>query len=362
MKTFANKISMRQLYVIFFIGICSPLVRLLPIQMSKTAKGAVWIIPFIMFLAFFLIIYIINLIFKNNKDKGLADIIESVFGKVLGKILLVVYATVFIILTGIYVRYVGERLLSSIYIYTPIQFFSAVILMVSFFVVKDSIENLGRLSEVFFYIFGAIMLIIFLFSLRNINIYNFSLPGTVTASNSLKSIPLILGLLGYLVYAMFMGDHVTHKETIKKHGIRTGIVIGIVSMIIIVVTVGIFGYNLTEKLNLPFFSAIKNIEMFQTIERTESIFIALWMVTDFVLITSFIFITCNIIKHITKIKDVKYISTPIIFIIYFISLVIASNSFQLEKLSETLMLWTNFTLGFIVPIIIVIVGKMRKVI
>lgn len=360
MKTYNEKISMRQLYMIYFVSICSPLIRLLPIQLSRTVRGSIWLSPIIVFAVFMAIVLLINLMFKKHQDKGMSGVIESAFGKWGGKIVLILYFILFVFLASVYVRYFGERLLSSIYVYAPFEFFAAAMLIVAFFVVKASIEGMGRLCEIFSYIFVGIMVILLASSISNIEIFNFTLPSNENFYNHLETIPLITGLMGYCIYAMFLGENVEHKMSIKKHGWKMAIVLALVSLVIILITVGAFGYNVTEKLNLPFFSAIKNIQIFQTIERIESVFLGIWIVTDFVLITGLITVACNILKHLTKAKDTKYISTPIIFIVYFLAIFVASNSFELEKMSTIILTPVNFVFAFIIPILIIIVGKIRK--
>lgn len=355
-----DKITIRQAYILFFIGIASPLIRLLPIQLARETGGAIWLSPFINFVVFGILIWILSSLFKKNQTESLSQVYDKVLGKPISTIVLIIYIVWIIVLASTSLRNFSERLLSSLYIYAPLQFFMIIMAVVVFFISKASIENLARLVEISLYLFLGIILLITIFSVQNIDLYNFSLLDLEGIKQNITSVPIIVGIFGYFTFVMFLGDKITGKEKIKKLGIKTGILLTAFCLIIIFVTVGSFGAELVEDLTLPFFSAIKNITIFSTIERAESVFITTWILTDFVLVILFVYIICHLIKHISKTNDTKYISTPIIFIIYLLGIFIANNSFELEEFVSIFFVRMNSILSFLIPLIVLIIGKIRK--
>lgn len=360
MKDLINKISIRQMYIVFFIGVCSSLIRILPTQLKMVTDGTVWISPIINFGLFTLLVFMINSIFKNKPDSSLAEIMDEVFGNIVSKILLSIYVIYFILQASIYLRYFGERLVSTLYGYVNITFFMSILLIFIFFIVKNSIENLARFVEVFFYIFITMIILIAILAIPDIKLTNFSIPNLSNIANSFKTIPIISGIFSYITFTMFLGKSISRKEEIKKYGIRVAVLFLLFSLIIIFVTIGSFGHSLSQHLSLPFFSEIKNISIFKTIERVESVFITMWVVTDVAIISMFIYISSTVCAHIVKAKNIKYISTPIIFLIYILAISVANSVFELDKFSETIMPIFNFSLGFILPILLLAIGKLRK--
>ena len=360
MKPFENKISIRQIYIIFFIGICSSLIEILPLHLSSLAGPTLWLSPFINFGLFLILIGVLHSIFKNNPDKSLMEIMDIVFGKIFSKLLFLVYIAYFILRTSIYLRYFGERLVSTLYSYGNIIFFISALLILIFFVVKKSIENLARFCEIFIYIFIAAVALIVILAIPDISLKNFAFPNLGDIINNFHTIPMVSGVFSYITFALFLGNYISRKQEIRKQGLKISFILLFFSLAVILVTVGVFGHNLVQKLTFPFFSEIKNISIFKTIERVESVFITLWLVTDFVIISFLVYITSHISSYVSKSKDIKYISTPIIFLVFICSLLISNNIFELDAFSKNIVPYFSFTLGFIVPIVLLTIGKLRR--
>jgi len=135
--------------------------------------------------------------------------------------------------------------------------------------------------------------------------------------------------------------------------------VAICTLITLILTIGYFGQELTQELTLPFFSALKNVTLFRSIGRLESVFITLWTITDFVLITSFVYIIVNILKHISKIKKTEHIAAPVMLAVFLLAMVIAKTSFELETFTTNIALWGDFILAVPVPLVILAIGKIR---
>ena len=67
-------------------------------------------------------------------------------------------------------------------------------------------------------------------------------------------------------------------------------------IILFLVTVGLFGADLIEQFVFPYYSTLKNIRIMESIERLESLFISVWISSDFVIITLFFIIMLTLIS------------------------------------------------------------------
>ena len=134
----------------------------------------------------------------------------------------------------------------------------------------------------------------------------------------------------------------------------------IAAIAIIVVCLGTFGPDLASKFNQPFFMYIKSIKLLDIIERNESLLIATWIVTDLAMISFLIIVLKKLLVKIFNLNGEKELITPIILFAYISSNFIATNTFELVNFADMFVPIINISLAYIFPIIILIVGKIRK--
>ena len=128
----------------------------------------------------------------------------------------------------------------------------------------------------------------------------------------------------------------------------------------ITVVVGTVGYSVARRMPIPFFSAVKLISFIESFERFEAVMLAIWVAADFILITFFALVIMNIIKHLFSLSEVKYLATPVVSMGYIGSQYISAARFEREAVSIHFAIYVNLILLYIVPILILFIGKLRK--
>jgi hypothetical protein len=88
--------------------------------------------------------------------------------------------------------------------------------------------------------------------------------------------------------------------------------------------------------------------------------LAFWAVADFVLLAFLMYVILAIIKHLLSLSEPKFLATPVALLGYVGSQYIANTIFELETFSLNIAVYANNFLFFIVPVIVLIVGKIRK--
>ena len=106
--------------------------------------------------------------------------------------------------------------------------------------------------------------------------------------------------------------------------------------------------------------ALKVINLFGVLERIESIFITFWVVADFILITYNVLIASNICKQKFKLTKRRIAVTPIVFIIFMLSTIIANSYFSLQVIFIKYVSEINLIIGLVIPIITFVIAKLRK--
>lgn len=359
-----DKVSMYQLAIICILVSIVPIVRYFPISLTDIAGRGAWLSAILTIIPAILLVCVLHELLnklktRDGKPKNLNDVFDTVYGKMLGKILSFAYLLWMLIFVSAELRFFGERLISTTYIYTPIIFLLATMLILTFFVARGRISNFGRFAELFFELFVIIILFVVTSSASNFEIKNVWPINREEISGILWAVLRGTSIFGTLTVGMFFVEKIEDRDNIKKYGIISSIVIVIIGLIGIFVTLGTFGKDLLPTLAQPFFMALKVISVFGVIERIESVFITFWVVADFILITYDIIIVSNICKQRFKLTKRRIAVTPLVFIIFVLAMLIANNFFALQILFTKFMANINLIFGLAVPLVTYVVAKAR---
>lgn len=355
-----DKISTRQAVIIFLMLVYSPAIRLFPVIAAKIGEQAGWLTPILAVLPFICLVYIMQALFNKEKEINLSDIFFKILGRILGRVLLALYLMWMMVLLGLYVRYFAERFLTSLLPNTPMAFFTITILAVVFYAVRGGIVQLTRTVEFLFLAFSVVYVILFLLTIPNIEVINLFPVTYYDVLPLAKSAYAIFGVWGHFTFIFFFGDKINDKEHIKRFGLQGTAYLLIMALMVLIQTIGVYGYTIIERLSMPYFLVTKSISILETIERIESVALTFWIIVDFVVISVFMYIIVSIIKSLFSLPGTKSLVSPITIFAFIFSNYIARNRFELENFSNYFALTANIIFSFIFPFIIFVIGKIRK--
>lgn len=358
-----DKISITQVVKIFTVAISASIIRLVPSVLSIMSKQASWVCPIVALLFNAFDMYIVTKLFTkpkyNKKVENINDVFEQVYGKVFGKILIAIYIVWLFILLAVQTRFFGERIIASTFLYAPIQIFIVSILGMIYICSRSRIYNLAKFCEITFIMFILIAIFIAVVCPSNIDIRNF-LPVTIYDTVPiLKGTFIIVSMFSMGWFVLFFGEEIKEKETLFKKGFWAGLVFCMLCLLMIVSTIGLFGDKLTSAFVQPFFMAIKKVNIFNSIENIESIFISVWMIADFAVLTFLVYMISYATKNLI-VSDKKHMFvTPIIFITYILIFMLADNYFALTRFTGDIVMLVSFALCYIFPIITYIIALIK---
>ncbi len=355
-----GKITVRQVYILFILTTLSPTIRIFPSICSKAAKTAAWVVPIISAVGLVILYLVINEFFKKKNINNLSDVFNAALGNITGKILLSIYLIWCIVLYCLYIRYYAGRLLGSIFPNEDIRFFLVVMMVIVLMAARGKIETFLRFSEFSFLLFILVLILLSIILLSDVklsNIYPVTFHDAVPAAGA--SID-ILAVWSYLLLPFFFGESIINKNQIRKYGKQATVFLVIMTVVILITVVGSLGPSVVSRMSLPFFNAIKVITFIETFDRFESVVLAIWVAADFILISFFAIVIINIIKSLFSISETKYLTTPVALFGYVGSQYISATRFEREVFSIKFAVNANLVLFFAVPIIIMIIGKIRK--
>ncbi|NLY43293.1 MAG: endospore germination permease [Clostridiaceae bacterium] len=355
-----KKISIRQAVIIFLMVVYSPAIRLFPVLSSEIGERAGWLTPVFAVLPFIGLVYIMHEMFKKEKEASLSDIFIKVLGNIPGRVLLSIYLIWLMILLGTYVRYFSERFLTLLLPNNPMPFFTITILLLVFYAVRGGIVSLTRTAEFFFLLFSILFVILFILTLANVEIINLFPVTYYDILPLVKSTYSILGIWGYFTFIFFIGDKINDKEHIKRFGLQAAVYLLLVTIMLLVQTIGVYGHTVIQRISMPYFVVIQSISIMESLERIESVTLTFWVIVDFVIISVFMYIIIRIIKQLFSLSSSKQFMSPVTMFAYVFSFYVSRNNFELSNFSKYIALQVNIALGFVLPFIVFVIGKIRK--
>ncbi|XMB85230.1 GerAB/ArcD/ProY family transporter [Mycoplasmatota bacterium WC44] len=358
MKESKGKISVRQLMILFIIAVYTPSARFLATYVAGEAKQAAWISPFITFFLFITIIYASNKIFNKYEYKSYPEILSEITSKLIGKIIIVIYIIWVTYLLVWYVRYYGETLVTLVYPKTNINIFLVILLFLVSLTIRSGLVVIARMGEVIFIIITITTAAILALLIPNVQI------DSITPISTSDIIPIFKGSLGStslicLPYLFFFSHEWSKKNEFLKQGIKAGIYIFILEISIILASVGIMGSEIISRSSLSFWVTVKQINLLGSVSGFESLLLAAWLFTDFMIITILVYSALNMFKSLFKLKDYKPFINIHLFIIYLLSWLVAKSIWELGELGSVIGVYMDFLLA-VLPIIIFLIGKARK--
>ena len=364
MEDSKEKISVYQVIAIYILSLTVPGVRTFFTKVSMKAGNGAWIAPFIAIIPSILFILILNKLLniknKNGEKINLTTIFDTVFGKIIGTILSLLYLLWVIFSASMETRLFAERLISTTFIYTPIKFFILTMLIVVAMVARNKITYFGRFAEIVLELFMGIVIFVFIAGIQNVDIYNLW-PPTDFKGIFVGSFDSV-NLLSLLTFSLFIADNIENKEKFKKFGIIGVLVAIVLSVLGIIITLGTFGKDLLPTFSQPFFMAVKVISIFGVLERIEAIFTTFWVALDFIMITYSVIVASQICKFKFKLKERKLAVNPVLLLIYILSSFIAGNYFSMQLIARNVALKVNIIFALIIPILTYIVARARKLV
>ncbi|HYF82514.1 MAG TPA: GerAB/ArcD/ProY family transporter [Clostridia bacterium] len=360
MKASKDKISVRQLLFVFTIIVSSPATRFLPKYAAAKAAQAGWLSPVVCIVPFIALIFMIDSILKKYKGQSMSEVINILLGKYLGKLVLVIYLLWAVWLSAMYMRYYAERLTSSIYPNINNNVLIILTLIPIAYILRSGFTVIARMCEILLPFIGAMLVMLAAFLLPSIRVDNV-LP--ISFNDVVPIVEASLGstaILSYLFLLFFLSGKVVNMKSFKTFGyIATYINVSSL-MLVIFITIGVLGNSVAQRAPMPVLITVKQVSLMDTIENIEAIIIAIWIFADFTLISTLFVITLNLIKSIFKLSDTRSLINIFAVLVYFLTMGLCSNKFELEEFSNKLFIPLSLLFGYGFPVILFTLSKLRK--
>ena len=170
----------------------------------------------------------------------------------------------------------------------------------------------------------------------------------------------VLGLLGYGTFAAFLAGGVAHGETHRRRLMKWAAGLCLTLTALQLVCLGNFGPGLTARMDTPFFMMVKGIGIEGTFQRVESVILALWALSDLALLALLASACSAAAGELFALPDRRRAALPVILLALAGALWLFPDAYALKKVMDRAALAGNLAAGFLLPALLLLVKKLRR--
>lgn len=279
-----NAYNRRQLMALAFVFSLAPVMRLIPKYTAQGAGSGSWLAPVIALPLILLYICFLSAFLKNRSaGEGMGEMIKRGAGNIAGGGALLLIAANAIFYCGFILRSGADRFVAEIYTAASPFPFVIVMLILGLIAALGPKKAIVRAAKIFAPILWAVLTLVLVFGLTTVKLSNL-LPLTRDGALPLLrgAVPVVNVYLGVLVYASFFEG----QCPIENRRARAW-ALWLLPVILLLTAdgtaiVGNYGAALTSRLSYPFFTILRDVTIFNSIERIEAFVVALWVLPDFI--------------------------------------------------------------------------------
>lgn len=353
-------ISSRQMLMFIFLLTIGDSIIVVPSIPAVEARQDAWIVAVFSVAIGSLVVFLYSSLSKLYPRLSLIEYSQLIFGKWIGITISVLFLSYTLIINAMVLREIGDFMTIQILEDTPIEavliLFTAAVLIV----VRLGLEPIVRTSEIFFpyvVVFSLFVIIALLPLIKIDNLFPILAEGFP---------PIIRGSFTFIAYSfveltgiLMILQFVNENEKLGK-SLFIGVLLGgIILAILTALSILILGYENTSRQQYPSYTLVKKINIADFFTRVEALFATIWIITIFFKMTLYFFITILGLSQLFKLKDYRLLVFPYSILLIVLTLIVASNIIIFNYFLKEIMWLTDLTFGFVLPIMLLIVGKYR---
>lgn len=331
-----------------------------PSQLAVLVNTDGWIVTFFAGAIMILLFYAIYVIEKNHNYQRFYDILKSDLGKYAAPVIGLLFILYNIIFISICLRRFSEVTRMYLLNKTPTEFIIMTMILVALYIVRCSAVDIVKFNVISTSIMTVVVLILIALTSRNADFTNIFPIMNGNGSGYLRAVSTAMLSFGGINIAYLLIPYIKNKKKSLKVGVQSIIFTTILYAIVCVMTLADFGVNQLKELIWPAISSIKLIQIpGGFIERWDGLVMAMWIAFYYTTFINLFYFSCDVIKDIFNLEDVKISSYVLIPFIYVLALFNQNVNKIYDFDLRVMPFFYTFSL-VITPLIILIVDFIRK--
>ena len=272
-----DKINRRQMVAAAFVALLSPVARRVPSSLVMVSGSAAWLAAPIAALPVLVMIAFMGRILRGGRNLG--DVFELSLGKRPGRVLVLAISLWLIFYCGFIFRSSAYRFTSTVYPSTGGWIFIVLSALCCLPIAAGRFSAIARWAMLLRPVLLAVLAGVFLISISSLDLRGVFRVEEKDVLSALQSGFTVLNTLSVVCYLGFMEHRCSEAYAPRQYLLWALVLLAITEMLCIS-CLGVFGAELTAKLNYPFFMLVRDLKLSDSFARLEALVLALWIFAD----------------------------------------------------------------------------------
>ena len=369
-----NQSNRRSLFSLGTLVLMVPALRHFVTASARYAGRAAWLTPLIAALPLLLYLHFIaDFMDCRREGENLQELMLRCLGPKLGRGALALTAAWLLLYSGFVLRTGADRMIITIYPNSSPAAFTVAMGLVCLVAALGKPRTIIRCAQLIKPLVLAALLLILFFALASVKSSNL-LPITVN-----DALPATLGslaavnvlLVGVYTLCFVEGNCPVSPGRARESSLWLLWMVVLLCLLTTAIT-GMFGAELTAKINRPFFVMVRNLVFFRTVERVEALVAMLWLFPDFLLVSLLLWSAQHCLRLIFRFDPAytgerlldpgqgRWLTWPCALAVIISSLLIGRNATGLELWSSQIIPLLNLGFALLFLPAVYIIGKLKK--
>lgn len=356
------KITNHQLFALTACFTCGSSAIAISASVAALAKNDSWISSILSTLFGLLVLWMLCILWRNNKGMTFIEILKSIFGKYLGTAVSIYFIFFCLIADSQIVYYIGQFMTTEVTTETPSFVINAVFIIVIVIALLYGIETIARSYEILFYFVSFLFASFMILVLPNVKIKNLEPVFEGGVVPVLKGSLLLSSFLifPFIILLMILPKNANNTKEARKSFINGYLWGSAIIFISTLFSILVLGSEITSSCQFPVYMLGKEINIGTILTRLEFVTAAVWFTTILLRGIFYFYAALVGLVQLLKINDYKKLIIPLGFIIVVMSEVVYPD--VIYKSQWDTFTWVPFaaTFGLILPILMIIVSKIKE--
>lgn len=333
---------------------------LAPHILAKVTEQDAWLSVIIGGLIGLLPALLFHWIGQQLKEEDFFGMIQTVFGRVVGKMVIFLYVSFFIFLSALLLREIGDFISAIILVSTPRYVTNLLMFLIICMGVFYGIEVVARAAEVLFPWIIILFLPMFIFLIPEFQ-WDYLLP---VLKNGFS--PVFEGAFLYFTFPLELITLVVLYPIINKHKqikktFLFGLLIGTgLILIVTLYSILVLGPDLSSRNLYPTFTLAKKVNVANFFQRLEVFMAGVWIITIYVKLAVTFYVSAIGIAKLTSLEDYRKILLGLGAVLLALAEFISPDTSAFYDFATGPASILISIYGLMIPIIIAIIMKIGK--
>lgn len=292
----SDTVTRTQLTALAFVGLLSPTVRRIPGQLSLEAGRACWVSVLFAAVPLAVMVLLYAALRRRAGTLGGEELVLGALGGGFGRAVLAVTGLWLLFYCSYHLCAGADRFIATIFPNTRPAFLILVMLAMCLIAALGEVRALARSAMLFRPVLLLVLIVLAVFALPDVDFSELTPPFENGAAPAFRGVLQLMNIASITFYLIFLEDHTDERFSAGRF-LTWALTYIIILLFLCVAVPGLLGLELTQNLAHPFFTIIRELTLFNAVERIEAVIIGLWVFPDFILISVLLKIASKLLSR-----------------------------------------------------------------